>query len=100
MMDNSPVEVWRRLMLCIMTVIVMGQMFTDIMVAKGEFVHKNFTESVGDSGPSLGLRGEDTTHETEVLWKSCGFYLASVVVECLVSGCEYWCTGWRLGCDR
>ena len=53
-------------MLCFMTVVVMGQMFTDIMVAKGEFVHKNFTESVGDSGSSsLGLRGEDTTHETE-----------------------------------
>ncbi|KAK8398919.1 hypothetical protein O3P69_004192 [Scylla paramamosain] len=65
MMDNSPGEVWRRPMLCFMTVVVMGQMFTDIMVAKGEFVHKNFTESVGDSGPSLGLRGEDTTHETE-----------------------------------
>lgn len=52
-------------MLCFMTLVLMGQMFTDIMVAKGEFVHKNFTESVGDSGPSLGLRGEDTTHETE-----------------------------------
>lgn len=65
MMDNSPGEVWRRPMLCFMTLVLMGQMFTDIMVAKGEFVHKNFTESVGDSGPSLGLRGEDTTHETE-----------------------------------
>lgn len=63
-MDNLLGEMWRRPMLYFMTVVVINQMFTDIMVAKGEFVHKNFTESVGDSGPSLGLRGDDTTHET------------------------------------
>lgn len=63
-MDNSLGEMWRRPLLYFMTVVVVSQMFTDIMVAKGEFVHKNFTESVGDSGPSLGLREDDTTHDT------------------------------------
>ncbi|KAG0722462.1 BMP and activin membrane-bound inhibitor [Chionoecetes opilio] len=64
-MDYSLRDVWRRPLLYTMTLVVICQLFTHIMVAKGEFVHKNFTESVGDSGSSLGLRGEDTTHDTE-----------------------------------
>ncbi|XP_071550860.1 uncharacterized protein [Panulirus ornatus] len=68
-MDYSLREVWRRTMpYCVISVLVL-QMLGDIMVAKGEFLHKNFTDSVDDTSPTPGLRkdaSDDTTQGGEV----------------------------------
>lgn len=48
---------------CVISVLVL-HMLGDIMVAKGEFLHKNFTESVDDTSPTPGLREGDATDDS------------------------------------
>lgn len=62
-MDYSVREAWRRTMpLCVIWVLVL-HVLGDIVVARGEFVHKNFTESVVDTSATPALRGVDASDD-------------------------------------